>query len=866
MAKEVYSKMSQYGTSSISAMKASNADIPAFISGRTNKKIPVSDFASADDVSAIDGKVESLKEQVDVIANREPSTKEVVTVATADDLDNVQDPSTEVIYKTLDENRLYIYDGRVFIDVTGHAVDSTVYAASIVEILTMTLEEGVYSVLIVAGSAVTATYSLGVSSGSMVLSDKDGWADVSGGAWRWHSYSYEGHRHTLAEVTDYAIDSAMSETSDNPVKNRVINAALSLKGDASSVADTIELSIDSSTYEVQARIKKGNTLIAESNKIDLPLETMVVGGYYDSQTKHVVLTLKNGQTVEFSVADLVEGLAPSNHTHVIADITDYKPINDGGAVSSSNIGALQNDSAYTYGYTGTGNYALLDFVVEAGNNVPNVAIKIVSTAQTDGTVNVYKLQDDLYIPLMPSVAGGTTVEAGKTYQLTCVGDCWTLAEFVDEDKMNAIFVSGKKYNVSNLVDVAAQQLSVKYQWTDNLVIPSEVLSEWGFEIGFGSSNNNDPDYWDGSTPRACYWEDDNANQDLGMFFNEMGLAVLKYYERQLLEYLGLAQLGFRLPTNTDMDSLAVPRAEDLKTKTGWTYPGTDATKFHAAQLGRVQTSQYDPSTYEPIAGSWADQTSFFIASIEDISAEPYTPCVATMTENSGRMNVAIQHTTQFGYPVRLCRTLDPDSGNPVIIVDGQIIELQNFKIGGKSYPCVKIGNKWWMAENLDYKFSGLTVGASGSSDSEPRGNYYDNNEAFYGANGARYGLMYNFPAVQYLGDHPELLPAGWRVPTMDDWNNLITTVGGASVAGRKLKSASGWVRNGIDSYKLSIQPGGQMMGGSFSQVSRFGSYWTATSYDSFNSRMVLFTFNDNSAENVYPNAAQLSLRLCMDVT
>jgi len=38
------------------------------------------------------------------------------------------------------------------------------------------------------------------------------------------------------------------------------------------------------------------------------LESVVVGGSYDSQTKKVVLTLQNGNTIEFSVADLVSGL------------------------------------------------------------------------------------------------------------------------------------------------------------------------------------------------------------------------------------------------------------------------------------------------------------------------------------------------------------------------------------------------------------------------------------------------------------------------------------------------------------------------------------------------------------------------------
>lgn len=72
---------------------------------------------------------------------------------------------------------------------------------------------------------------------------------------------------------------------------------------------TLTLAIDSTTYVVTATLKDqdGNTLGA-AQTIDLPLETMVVSGSYDSASKKVILTLKNGSTVEFSVADLISGL------------------------------------------------------------------------------------------------------------------------------------------------------------------------------------------------------------------------------------------------------------------------------------------------------------------------------------------------------------------------------------------------------------------------------------------------------------------------------------------------------------------------------------------------------------------------------
>jgi hypothetical protein len=80
-------------------------------------------------------------------------------------------------------------------------------------------------------------------------------------------------------------------------------------GSSTAYATDLQLSIDSSTYVVTAQLlnKDGDT-IGTAKTIDLPLESMVVGGSYNAQTKKVILTLKNGNTVEFSVADLVAGL------------------------------------------------------------------------------------------------------------------------------------------------------------------------------------------------------------------------------------------------------------------------------------------------------------------------------------------------------------------------------------------------------------------------------------------------------------------------------------------------------------------------------------------------------------------------------
>ena len=63
------------------------------------------------------------------------------------------------------------------------------------------------------------------------------------------------------------------------------------------------------TYVVTTALKDqdGNNL-GSSQTIDLPLESVVVSGSYDSQNKMVILTLQDGSTIAFSVADLVSGL------------------------------------------------------------------------------------------------------------------------------------------------------------------------------------------------------------------------------------------------------------------------------------------------------------------------------------------------------------------------------------------------------------------------------------------------------------------------------------------------------------------------------------------------------------------------------
>ena len=95
----------------------------------------------------------------------------------------------------------------------------------------------------------------------------------------------------------------------------VANGKLTLSiPELSNKATSLEFSVDNTTYVLTAKLKKADGTVLSTQTVDLPLETMVVSGDYDENTKQIVLTLKNGTTTKFSVADLISGLVSNSGT------------------------------------------------------------------------------------------------------------------------------------------------------------------------------------------------------------------------------------------------------------------------------------------------------------------------------------------------------------------------------------------------------------------------------------------------------------------------------------------------------------------------------------------------------------------------
>jgi len=153
---------------------------------------------------------------------------------------------------------------------------------------------------------------------------------------------------------------------------------------------------------------------------------------------------------------------------------------------------------------------------------------------------------------------------------------------------------------------------------------------------------------------------------------------------------------------------------------------------------------------------------------------------------------------------------------------------------GNVYRTVTIGTQVWMVENLKvthYRNGDLIPNITDSAawDNSTSGAYCSmDNSAL---NSSIYGHLYNWYAVN---DSRNLCPAGWHVPTDDEWTILIDYLGGEDTAGGKLKEAdtTHWhspntaATNEIGFTGL---PGGcRRYDGLFLYLSYYGLWWTAT--------------------------------------
>lgn len=116
-----------------------------------------------------------------------------------------------------------------------------------------------------------------------------------------------------------------------------------------------------------------------------------------------------------------------------------------------------------------------------------------------------------------------------------------------------------------------------------------------------------------------------------------------------------------------------------------------------------------------------------------------------------------------------------------------ILEIKD--VDGNIYHSVKIGSQVWMIENLkSTKFRNgdpipyITDNVEwGNLKSEAYCNLLNDSS---GSTANNFGRLYNFFVIS---DTRGIAPIGWHVPTVYEWTTLIEYLGGAGLAGGKMK-------------------------------------------------------------------------------
>ena len=181
---------------------------------------------------------------------------------------------------------------------------------------------------------------------------------------------------------------------------------------------------------------------------------------------------------------------------------------------------------------------------------------------------------------------------------------------------------------------------------------------------------------------------------------------------------------------------------------------------------------------------------------------------------------------------------------------------------GNIYTIVVIGTQTWMVENLKTtKYNdgtdipNVTDDAAWSALETPAWAWYDNDIT----NKARYGALYNWYAVET----GKLCPAGWRVPSHEDFKTLEKALGmtqeqadefgwRGTDQGAQLKATTGWDAdgNGTNTSGFTAYPGGfrYIVGGPFYNMGTLGYWWTSTANSSTDA---LYRRLDNVSSQVY---------------
>ena len=134
---------------------------------------------------------------------------------------------------------------------------------------------------------------------------------------------------------------------------------------------------------------------------------------------------------------------------------------------------------------------------------------------------------------------------------------------------------------------------------------------------------------------------------------------------------------------------------------------------------------------------------------------------------------------------------------------------------GQTYRIVKISGQIWMAENLNYEIEGSYCYNDSLKYCDKYGRLYKwgvamDSAGVFSEKGK--GCGYN-KACYAKSPVRGVCPEGWHLPSLSEWEELVSVTGGVDKSGKNLRSSSGWFKFedtvlGLDRSSFTVLPAG----------------------------------------------------------
>jgi uncharacterized protein (TIGR02145 family) len=478
------------------------------------------------------------------------------------------------------------------------------------------------------------------------------------------------------------------------------------------------------------------------------------------------------------------------------DTSAYPTIDNNRTTESGGLGSFTSNitqliphttyfvRSYATNNEGTSYGAAISFITlgEAPVAVTTEATAILFTsASLNGTVNANFLSTTVTFEYGTTTNYGNSIDASQS---TLTGDSTThvninltglLPGTVYNFRIKTVndlgTVYGDNYSFKTLIPIAytseATNITVTSATLNGLANPHGLNSSLVFMYGQDIPPYNEVVYNDSS---AAIPSSTNADEETPIISTMAGLkpGTEYHYFLKMVNDLGTFKSSYRI----------------FRTLTP-TVTTTSATKISGSSAtlkGIVNASNADLHLhfeYEKDVNSTGNKT---------ISATPYNVSGNTDKEASAFIT-GLSAATKYSY-----RFVAVTSGGFVagyyksfttkgLVFNTSLVYDTIWDIEDNPYLSIQIGTQTWMAENLKTtKYNDGTSITGFTTDMPSTTGAY----RWYGNSGdysADYGAMYNWSAVS----SGKLCPVGWHVPDDDDWTQLVTYLGGETIAGGKLK-------------------------------------------------------------------------------